>query len=556
MTSPLSEDLRSSRRGPPLPSGPEQEARLREAVSRQIPAQGAVWLEELERVLGSDGGLRQRLLRALALLEQHMAATRAVICAVNARTRQLEVVACRGLDARHYRPRFASGVVGRAAQSKQRIVVPQVCLDPMALSELTDAEAWQDPGWSLIALPLLSGPLRASKASLGVLSCYSRGETAPAGDMDELSAAARLFAGALERALLLEPLSEPEVGLDVDLNSGGGAGARAAVASGSRPEAIFEYANLVGASSAMRQVYEEIAQVARTNATTLIRGESGTGKELVACAIHHNSDRALQLLVKVNCAALPEPLFESELFGHERGAYTGAHARRRGRFELATQGTLFLDEIGELTPTLQAKLLRVLQSREFERVGGTETLRTNTRIIAATNRNLEELVKSGAFREDLYYRLNVFSIVVPPLRGRRADVCSLAEHFVTKYATLHRRAVTDISSRALDLLSEHGWPGNVRELENAVERAVVVCDGFVIGEQHLPPAIRLPASVAAATHSTLRDAVAALETKMLADALARAHGNCARAARELGVSERVVRYKASLYGIDLSSLRS
>jgi Nif-specific regulatory protein len=305
----------------------------------------------------------------------------------------------------------------------------------------------------------------------------------------------------------------------------------------------------------MRQIYEEIAQVARTNATTLIRGESGTGKELVAGAIHHNSDRALEPLIKVNCAALPEPLFESELFGHERGAYTGAHARRRGRFELATQGTLFLDEIGELTPTLQAKLLRVLQSREFERVGGTETLRSDARIIAATNRNLEELVKSGAFREDLYYRLNVFSIIVPPLRGRRADVCSLAEHFVAKYAALHRRAVTDISSRALDLLSEHGWPGNVRELENAVERAVVVCDGFVIQEQHLPPAIRLPASATTATHSTLREAVAALETKMLADALARAHGNCARAARELGVSERVVRYKASLYGIDVSTLR-
>ena len=549
MTSPLSEDLRRSRGGQPAPSGLEPGARRREPLAQSSSAAGAAWLDELERVLGSSAGLRQRLLCALALLEQHLGATRAVICALHGRTRQLEIVACHGLDARHYRPRLGSGVVGRAAQSKQRIVVPQVCLDPMALSELTNAEAWQDPGWSLIALPLLSGTPRASKASLGVLSCYSRGESAPAGDMSELSAAARLFAALLERSRLSDPLSEPEL----DLESS--AEARSALGAGRRPEAVFEYSNLVGASSAMRQVYEEIAQVARTNATTLIRGESGTGKELVASAIHHNSDRALEPLVKVNCAALPEALFESELFGHERGAYTGAHARRRGRFELATQGTLFLDEIGELTPTLQAKLLRVLQSREFERVGGTETLRTDARIIAATNRNLEDLVKTGAFREDLYYRLNVFSIIVPPLRGRRADVCSLAEHFVTKYASLHRRAVTDISSRALDLLSEHGWPGNVRELENAVERAVVVCDGFVIQEQHLPPAIRLPASVAAATHSTLREAVAALETKMLVDALARAQGNCARAARELGVSERVVRYKASQYSIDVSSLR-
>ncbi|MEY2933309.1 MAG: hypothetical protein RL033_4058 [Pseudomonadota bacterium] len=322
-----------------------------------------------------------------------------------------------------------------------------------------------------------------------------------------------------------------------------------------RLETPFEYSNLVGTSSAMRQVYEEIAQVARTNATTLIRGESGTGKELVACAIHHNSERAAEPLVKVNCAALPEMLFESELFGHERGAYTGAHARRRGRFELAAAGTLFLDEIGELSLAMQAKLLRVLQSREFERVGGTETLRSDARIITATNRNLEQLVQSGGFRQDLYYRLNVFSISVPPLRGRSADIVALSEYFVSKYAALHRRAVTGIANRALDLLSEHAWPGNVRELENALERAVVVCDGFVIQEQHLPVAVRLPAVPSEAPRSTLKEAVAALELRMLTDALARAHGNCARAARELGVSERVVRYKASQYGIDVQGLR-
>jgi Nif-specific regulatory protein len=331
-----------------------------------------------------------------------------------------------------------------------------------------------------------------------------------------------------------------------------------APAKAKRADAAFEYANMVGASAAMRQVYEEVAQGARTNATTLIRGESGTGKELVACAIHQNSDRAQQPLVKVNCAALPETLFESELFGHERGAYTGAHARRRGRFELAELGSLFLDEIGELSLAMQAKLLRVLQAREFERVGGTETLRTDVRVITATNRNLEERVKNGTFRQDLYYRLNVFSITVPPLRGRAADICALAEYFVGKYVAEHRRNVTGISNRALDVLSEHTWPGNVRELENAIERAVVVCDGFVIQEQHLPGALRSPDLAGPTTpscRSTLREAVAALETKMLAEALAEAHGNCARAARELGVTERVVRYKASLYGIDVQGLR-
>ncbi|HTV24860.1 MAG TPA: sigma 54-interacting transcriptional regulator, partial [Polyangiaceae bacterium] len=275
----------------------------------------------------------------------------------------------------------------------------------------------------------------------------------------------------------------------------------------------------------------------------------------------NNSERASQPLIKVNCAALPEPLFESELFGHERGAYTGAHARRRGRFELAEHGTLFLDEIGELSPAMQAKLLRVLQAREFERVGGSETLRTNVRIIAATNRNLEERVQSGAFRQDLYYRLNVFSITVPPLRGRRADIWGLAEYFVTKYVAEHKKSVTGISNAALDLLSEYAWPGNVRELENAIERAVVVCDGFVLQPHHLPVALRAPAPAPApltsdTTPLTLREAVAALEMRMLAGALARARGNCARAARELGITERVVRYKAAQYNIDVDGLRN
>jgi Nif-specific regulatory protein len=217
---------------------------------------------------------------------------------------------------------------------------------------------------------------------------------------------------------------------------------------------------------------------------------------------------------------------------------------------------------------MQAKLLRVLQAREFERVGGTETLRTNVRIIAATNQNLEERVKTGAFRQDLYYRLNVFSITVPPLRGRRADIWALAEYFVTKYVSEHRRAVTGISNGALDVLSEHTWPGNVRELENAIERAVVVCDGFVIQPCHLPAVLSAPASVVAVPdpHSdvveplpptkTLREAVAALETRMLGEALARCRGNCARAARELGITERVVRYKAAQYNIDVDSLRN
>jgi Nif-specific regulatory protein len=493
--------------------------------------------DEVRDALREEGSLRARLGRGLVALAGELGMLRSVIYGVNARLRQIEVVAWHGLGGEHYRPRFGAGVVGRAALSKQQIVVPQVRVDPMALSELADNEDWLEDGWSQVALPLLS-----ERGITGVLACYTLAGSELSREVSvELSAAAALFAEALLAAL-------PREAVDV---------VEASAVRARRAEAVFEYANMVGASPAMRQIYEEVGQVARTNATTLIRGDSGTGKELVACAIHNNSDRAQQPLVKVNCAALPESLFESELFGHERGAYTGAHSRRRGRFELAERGTLFLDEIGELSPAMQAKLLRVLQAREFERVGGTETLRTDVRVIAATNRNLEERVASGAFRQDLYYRLNVFSITVPPLRGRRADIWALAEYFVGKYAAQHRRGVTGIASGAMDLLSEHAWPGNVRELENAIERAVVVCDGFVIQTQHLPGAIRttelLPSTPR--TRSTLREAVAELERRMLSDALLEARGNCSRAGRELGISERVVRYKAAQYGIDVQGLR-
>jgi Nif-specific regulatory protein len=503
-------------------------------------------VDEVSQALDHAGGLRQRLEHALEVLERRLGVARAVVYAVDAGARQLEALAWHGLGSAHYRPRFGAGVVGRAAHSRQRIVVPEVRLEPMALSEVVSADEWSQEGWSQAAVPLLAG-----KTLAGVLSCYAYGSAgATLAASPDFSAVAALIAGALERARGLDP--------------GAAASESEAPESAGRPrprDAVFEYANLVGASPAMRLIYEEIGQVARTNATTLIRGENGTGKELVAQAIHNNSDRASAPLIKVNCAALPEPLFESELFGHERGAYTGAHARRRGRFELAENGTLFLDEIGELSPAMQAKLLRVLQAREFERVGGTETLRTNVRIIAATNRNLEELVQSGAFRQDLYYRLNVFSITVPPLRGRRADIWALAEYFVTKYVAEHKKSVTGLSNGALDILSEHGWPGNVRELENAIERAVVVCDGFVIQPHHLPAALRAPSTPPAPSTGdsaklTLREAVAALEMRMLADALTRARGNCARAARELGITERVVRYKAAQYNIDVDGMRN
>jgi Nif-specific regulatory protein len=318
-------------------------------------------------------------------------------------------------------------------------------------------------------------------------------------------------------------------------------------------DAGFEYANMVGASAAMRQIYELIAQVACTDATTLLRGESGTGKELAARAIHDNSPRASMQFIKLNCAAVPEALFESELFGHERGAFTGAHARKKGRFELAEGGTLFLDEIAELAPTTQAKLLRALQFREFERLGGTQTLRTDVRIIAATNADIERAVQNGAFREDLYYRVNVFSITLPPLRDRRDDIPALAECFLAKLADRHQRKIGRISAGALEMLAGYGWPGNVRELENAIERAVVVCDGGVVDERHLPEALRV--APARLERLTLAHAVEQLERRIVEDALRAEAGCVAAAARALGTTERVIRYKASKLGLDPAQFR-
>jgi Nif-specific regulatory protein len=260
--------------------------------------------------------------------------------------------------------------------------------------------------------------------------------------------------------------------------------------------------------------------------------------------------------IKVNCAALPEPLFESELFGHERGAFTGAHARKKGRFDLAQGGTLFLDEVGELSLATQAKLLRVLQFREFERLGGTQTLRTDTRIIAATNKDMERAVREGTFREDLYYRINVFTIVVPPLRERRADVPALAEYFLTKLSVEHQKKISRISSGALDVLAQYSWPGNVRELENVIERAVVVCDGSVIEQRHLTPSILDTSPSDELENPTLDQAVEKLERRMIQEALGREQGSIAAASRALGTTERVLRYKLQKLRIDPSEYRS
>lgn len=312
----------------------------------------------------------------------------------------------------------------------------------------------------------------------------------------------------------------------------------------------YDFSHIIGTSSAMKQVYEQVTQVARSNATVLLRGESGTGKELIANAIHYNSLRSKRPFVKVNCAALPDSLIESELFGHEKGAFTGADRVKKGRFELADGGTLFLDEIGDIPLQTQIKLLRVLQEREFERVGGNETIKTNIRLIAATNKDLEVAIRRGEFREDLYYRLNVFSIFLPPLRERKPDILLLAEHFVEKYEAEHGKRIRRISTPAIDMLMSYHFPGNVRELENAIERAVLLCDSNVIHGHHLPATLQTAEVTGTVTDLSLDSAVAAFERGMIQDALKSNKGNIAKTTRSLGSTERIVGYKIKKYGID------
>jgi Nif-specific regulatory protein len=311
----------------------------------------------------------------------------------------------------------------------------------------------------------------------------------------------------------------------------------------------YRPANIIGKSREMAPVYEMIDQVARSDATVLIRGESGTGKELIAQAVHYGSPRAKGPFIRVNCAALPEGLIESELFGHEKGAFSGAVQQRVGRFERAAGGTIFLDEIGDLTPTVQVRLLRVLQEREFERVGGNKVLDADVRVVAATNRPLEKDMEEGRFRADLYYRLNVFPIHVPPLRERRTDIILLADHFIEKYSARHGRSIVRLSTPAIDLLMAYHWPGNVRELENAIERAVLLADSDVIHARLLPPSLQM-ARAEDTRSGPLESQVEALEKELIIDALKVSRGNRAAAARLLGITERVMGLRVQKYALE------
>lgn len=313
----------------------------------------------------------------------------------------------------------------------------------------------------------------------------------------------------------------------------------------------FDLGALIGSSQPMQELAETLALVAPSDATVLITGESGTGKELVAGAVHHNSLRCDAPFIKVNCAALHENLLESELFGHEKGAFTGAAEQRKGRFELADNGTLFLDEIGDMSPTTQAKILRVLQEGEFERLGGTQTIKVDVRLIAATHKDLQQMIEAGLFRQDLFFRLSVVPLHLPPLRERPMDIPTLAQHFLSRYCEKNRKDIRSFQAEALEALLAYAWPGNIRELENAIERAVILCLDEQILLQHLPLQVRQAYNADGDRPFAIRPGVTLkdMEKELILSTLKQTENNRTRAAEILGVTRQTLQNKLKEYGL-------
>ncbi len=499
-------------------------------------------LLELSRTLGSTLNLKSALARVLEVLEgRHDAKSSSILLRDDA-TGDLTIEAATGITwqaARRARYRVGEGITGRVVESGKPVVVPQVSREPLFLNRTGVFKESAKGEMTFICVPI---PLdERTVGALGVVLPYA-GESSYDGALQFFGIVASMVGQALRVHRLVEAERQRLLQENQQLRQ--------------ELKERYDFRNIVGNSRPMQSVYEQVTQVASTTTTVLIRGESGTGKELIAHALHHGSPRAGRPFVKVSCAALPESLIESELFGHEKGAFTDARAQKKGRFELAHGGTLFLDEVGELSPSTQVKLLRVLQEREFERLGGIEPIKVDVRLIAATNKDLEAEVRQGGFREDLYYRLNVFTLCLPPLRERRPDILLLADHFVEKYAVAHGKDVRRIATTAIDMMMSYHWPGNVRELENCIERAVLVCEGGVVHGHHLPPTLQTAEVSGTLPRLGLEASIESYEKDLIQDALKTARGNRARAARLLSTTERVVGYKVKKYGIDCSRFRT
>ncbi len=493
-------------------------------------------LHEISELLDRSFDLRDELGPILRAISKHTGMLRGTISLLNRELNEITICAAHGLSPKQLqrgRYQLGEGVIGKVVQTGRSVIIPSISEEPVFLNRTHARKNIDRERISYICVPI-----KMDSAVIGALSADRIfGENISLGEDLRLMA---IIASMIARAVKLRQYQQEEYEKLLEENT------RLQEALRKR----FQPANIIGHSKAIQAVFDLIAKVAKSDTTVLIRGESGVGKELVAQSIHYNSERAAKPFIRVNCAALPENIIESELFGHEKGAFTGASSERKGRFELAHQGTLFLDEIGDLSPQVQIRLLRVLQEREFERVGGNETVKVNVRVIAATNRDLEALMKADKFRPDLYYRLNVFPIVVPPLRERRTDILELANFFVEKHSRENQKYVRRISTPAIDMLMSYHWPGNVRELENCIERACLLTNDDVVHGHHLPPTLQTSEASNTIIKGTLEDTLARVERELLIEALKDARGNKARAARQLGISERLMGLRVNKHGID------
>jgi Nif-specific regulatory protein len=486
--------------------------------------------------LGREGGLEENLNGLLKTLAQEIGYIRAFLVIMDPEDESLKLSLTYSpskADPVSYTP--GRGVVGQVFQTGKAVVVQRMSDNPDFLNIAFGRSDEELTRLSFICIPVVNRT-RDKDEILGALSV-----DLPLLPSDELEGH-KTFLEVVGATIAHQVAGlQEEMAMQKHLLNQGLAGL---------PEAQPPK-NFVAASKSMRLVLRQARQVAPSRATVLLRGESGTGKELLAEAIHAGSPRSERPLIKLNCAALPAELVESELFGHQKGAFTGAYQNKRGLFEVAHQGTLFLDEIGELSLDAQAKVLRAIQEKEITRVGGELPIAVDARLICATHQPLEDLIAQGRFREDLYYRINVFPVFIPPLKERREDILPLAEFFLQDFSEEYGKQIRRISTPAIELLSMYHWPGNVRELRNCVERAVLVCEEEVIRTYHLPPTLQTAESSSTEINLSFGEAVGKFEQELLVDALKKSRGNMLQAARDLRVSYRIVNYKVKKYGLDV-----
>ncbi len=501
-------------------------------------------LYEVSTTLSNCTNLKDALFKVLDILAKRLGLVRGTVTLLNPDSSELQIEVAHGLSKEakkrgHYK--LGEGITGRVVATGEPIVIPNIKKDSRFLNRTRSRRTDKDAG----PISFICVPINHGNFTIGALSVdrYSSSEVSLEDDLRLLIIVSSIIAQSVIR--LHEANKEKQLLISENRTL------KMAL------KEKYQVGNLIGNSSQMLEVFDMITRVADSNATVLLRGESGTGKSMIAKAIHFNSKHAKGPFISVNCSALPESLIESELFGHEKGAFTGAAQRKKGQFELAHKGTIFLDEIGDLPLGIQVKLLGVIQEKEFQRVGGTRPIKVDCRIIAATHKNLEKAMEKGEFREDLYYRLNVFPIFVPPLRERKTDIILLAEHFLEKFSKEHGKRIKRFSRTALDALMQYSWPGNVRELQNYIERAVIICDDEILRMHHLPSNLQLfdEDPDAPSTRLSFEEAVANFEKELIIEALTETKGNQTKAAKLLNTSLRVINYKVKKYKIDTSAFK-